>query len=117
MSSLKKLWSLASLASVVGLLALAGCAANKDCCKDDVKPAAAATDKAATKTTPVARVTVVNTVCPLSGEDLGSKDHTADVVRTYNGENVGFCCDGCGKKFDKMSDEKKAATLTSAKSH
>ncbi len=116
MSSLKNLWSVASLASVVGLLALAGCAANKDCCKDDGKSAAAATDKTATKTTQAAALTVVNTACPISGEDLGSKDHTAKVVRTYNGENVGFCCDGCGQKFDKMSDEKKAATLTSAKS-
>jgi YHS domain-containing protein len=36
----------------------------------------------------------VNTVCPISGEDI---DDTKTVV--YNGQTVGMCCGKCVKKF------------------
>lgn len=108
-----KLLTRGSLA-LLAALTLAGCATNKEsgCCDD------AATDKAAAATaTPAARVTTVNTVCPLTGEDFGTKDRAATTVSNYKGENVGFCCPGCVKKFDKMSEEKKSATLVAAKAN
>jgi hypothetical protein len=111
MTTLLKRGSLALLATAA--LTLAGCAGNKEggCCDD------AATNKSAAATTPAARVTTVNTVCPLSGEDFGSNTRSAELVGSYKGENVGFCCAGCAKKFDKMSDEKKSAALVAAKAN
>ncbi len=117
MSSLKNLRSLASLASVVGLLALSGCATgNKDCCSTDAKPAAApAGEKAAAPAAaPSGRIVVVNTVCPIGGDDFETKDRPASLARTVNGQNVGFCCDHCTAKFDKMDDAGKANVLKTA---
>jgi len=92
---------------VASLAALAGCAhngsANKECCDT--------TDKT------TAKVTVVNSVCPIAGDDFETKERSSDLVRQVNGEKVGFCCDTCTAKFDKMSEEKKQAVLTAAKAN
>ena len=114
MSNAFKRGSLVLLATAA--LALTGCATPKEggCCDDSgAKKATAAPATAA----PAGRVMVVNTICPLSGEDFDSKDRSTEVVSTYNGENIGFCCPGCVKKFDKMTDAKKAQVLTAAKSN
>lgn len=50
----------------------------------------------------------VNTSCPLTGEPV--KD---GVTAEHAGQTVGFCCPGCAKKFQAMTDDKKAATLAS----
>jgi hypothetical protein len=60
---------------------------------------------------------VVNTICPIGSDDFDSKDRPAELTRTVNGENIGFCCEHCTAKFDKMSDAKKAEVLAAAKSN
>ena len=84
------------LASVAALFSLAGCASNK---------AASGADS---------KVAVINTVCPIAGDDFESKERQANLVRTVDGKNIGFCCDHCTTKFDKMSDDKKKAALAAA---
>lgn len=86
-------------------LALAGCSTNKEGAAKaaDVKPA---------------RMTVINTVCPMEPDDsFEATDRPAELVRTVNGQNIGFCCDHCTAKFDKMSEEKKAQVLSAAKAN
>ncbi len=109
----KNVRPLALIMTSAALFALAGCATNKEggCCDDS------ATKQTAAPATPTTRMTVVNTVCPLSGEDFGTNDRSSEVVRAYKGENIGFCCPGCVSKFEKLSDEKKAAALTAAKAN
>ncbi len=38
----------------------------------------------------------VNTVCPVSGEEIDSK-----ITAVYNGKTYGLCCKSCLKKFNK----------------
>ncbi len=49
----------------------------------------------------------VNANCPMMGnpveEDGGSTE--------WNGQTIGFCCDGCGDKFDALDDAGKQAAL------
>lgn len=82
---------------------LGGCKNNK-CCKDgecaDCKDQASA-----------APAGFMNASCPMSGESL-----TADSAAVaYKDGKVGFCCQGCADKFEKMSDADKAKTLANAK--
>lgn len=52
-----------------------------------------------------------NTVCPVSSEPINSP-----VTRTYKGETVAFCCDGCAKKFDSADAAAKAEIMNTAAS-
>lgn len=52
----------------------------------------------------------VNKTCPVSGEPLPANATTV----SYQGKTVGFCCDHCPAKWDKMSDAEKQAKLASA---
>jgi hypothetical protein len=36
------------------------------------------------------------------------------LTRDFNGQKVGFCCDGCPPAWDKLTDEQKTAKLASA---
>jgi YHS domain-containing protein len=94
------------IASTVASLALLSGCASKACCDDSG-------EKAAQKTAD-GKVVVINTMCPIGGDDFGSKERSSDLARTYNGKAIGFCCDHCVQKFDKMSDEKKQATVAAA---
>lgn len=121
MSSLvNNLRSVMFVASVAGLLALAGCAAtNKECCdtskaKPDAKAAAPDAKAAAPTRNAQGRIITVNTMCPIGGDDFETKDRPEALARTYNGQSIGFCCDHCVAKFDKMDDAGKAAVLKAA---
>jgi hypothetical protein len=94
---------LPALIAIAGF-ALAGCSANKKSVGSaDGKPA---------------RMVVINTTCPIEPDDtFDSNDRPAELVRTVNGQNIGFCCDHCTAKFDKMSEEKKAQVLAAAKAN
>ena len=50
--------------------------------------------------------TFVNARCPI----MGGKP-TAALTRDYNGQKVGFCCDGCPSKWDKLTAAEKDAKL------
>lgn len=51
----------------------------------------------------------VNKTCPIGG-------HKADATTTvaYKGQTIGFCCEDCVEKFDKMSAAEKDAVLAKA---
>ena len=110
--------------SLIAALALSGCAAadhNKtaSCCDDS--SAKQESPMAGPKTAPAqkteGRMVVVNTICPIGGDDFEAKDRPSELVRTVNGENIGFCCDHCTAKFDKMSEQKKAEVLAAARAN
>ena len=44
---------------------------------------------------------VVNTKCPVSGDDVDPKGKTV----TYKGKKIGFCCDDCIKDFNKNPEK------------
>lgn len=48
----------------------------------------------------------INTKCPVGGEAIDST-----VTTSYNGKTVGFCCNSCKGKWDKMTAEKQSAAL------
>jgi len=48
-----------------------------------------------------AAVDLKNTVCPVSGEDIGDSKLTV----TYNNKVYHFCCDGCPAKFNKNPEK------------
>jgi YHS domain-containing protein len=61
------------------------------------KPADKPADKAAANSTekPTA-LKIVNTKCPLSGDDVDK-----EFFSIFENKKVGFCCDECKGKFDK----------------
>ena len=65
------------------------------------------------KTTPAAKASmgIVNSKCPMKGEPVDKDDPTID----YHGQKVAFCCSGCLSKFNKLTDEQKAAKIAAAK--
>ena len=52
-------------------------------------------------------VKFANAECPMMGGDV---DPEGEVV-VWEGQNIGFCCDGCGDKFKALSEEEKVAHL------
>lgn len=65
---------------------------------------------AGTTNTPPVSATI-NTQCLVSGEALDASSPTVD----YMGKKVGFCCNNCIAKWDKLSDADKQAKLAAAK--
>jgi hypothetical protein len=53
---------------------------------------------------------IMNDTCPYSG-NAASTNHTAD----YKGGKVGFCCDGCAGRFNKLDEPAKDALMSKAK--
>jgi hypothetical protein len=51
----------------------------------------------------------VNQKCPMSNEDVA-----AECTTSFDGQTVGFCCDTCLGKFQKLSTDEKRAKLTAA---
>ena len=77
---------------------LAGCSSEKK--TDSTKPAASAA--------------TINHMCPIQGDEFGSAPGD---TRTWKGATVGFCCDHCAAKFDKMTDTEKDNVMNMAKSN
>ena len=68
--------------------------------------AAFAADSAGNPPAPAAAVNAnpaVNTVCPVSGDRVGSVGKPA--YAEYHGRQVAFCCKACVKKFRKNPDK------------
>lgn len=123
MSSLRTVRAFASVFMVSGLLAISGChTGGKDCCSDgakETKTAPATTPSPDKKSeapaaAPAGRIVVVNTICPIGGDDFETKDRPASLARTVNSQSVGFCCDHCTAKFDKMDAKGQEAVLKAA---
>lgn len=89
---------------VLGLLVLvtvaaAGCASKQT-----------AENEAECKAVKPGVVTTVNHYCVIVQDDPVNPE----VVREYKGQQVGFCCPGCIKKWDAMTDAQKDAAIKSA---
>ena len=52
----------------------------------------------------------MNAKCPMSGEELDAQSPT----EAYKGQNVGFCCTKCMKRWDALPDADKNAKLDAA---
>ena len=63
-----------------------------------------------TKTTTDTNV-AVNTVCPIMGGKVDPDIETAQ----FKGQTVGFCCEGCDEKWNKLTDDEKDQKLAEAK--
>lgn len=106
-----------------GLSVLAAC----NCCgvcgdnkKTEAAPTAAAPAAPAPGTTMNAQfvtdaegnVPVVNAYCPVEPEDeVYQQKRKPELVRIWNGQAVGFCCEGCLPDWDKATPAEKDAKL------
>ncbi len=54
-----------------------------------------------------ATVVVVNTICPIAGDDFARHEMPAELTREWKGTQIGFCCKNCLPKFDKMTSAEK----------
>jgi hypothetical protein len=77
-------------------------------CGESTDPASAVAPAAAAAT---AALQVVNAKCPIMGGDINAPDLTAELVKEWNGQKVGFCCPPCLEEWDELSDEQKAERL------
>lgn len=57
-----------------------------------------------------AAAATVNTHCPIMGGEVTPEGGTTQ----WNGQTIGFCCDGCEPKWDALSDEAKGEKLAAA---
>lgn len=80
---------------LVAAALLAGCATNESQCRA-VKPG---------------EVKSVNTLCVMVNEDPVDP---AVKTATFKGQEIGFCCQGCKPKWEKLSDDQKSAALAKA---
>lgn len=88
----------AVLALAAAALALTGCKTTEEC--TDCGEGCCEEGEAAT-------LSVSNETCPFSGEPVKASVQTV----AFNGQEIGFCCNGCSTKFAAMSDADKATLL------
>jgi hypothetical protein len=62
--------------------------------------------QASTASGSATQVAMVNATCPFTGEA-----NDPAVTTQYKGKTVGFCCEGCVGKWNKLSDAEKAEKL------
>lgn len=55
--------------------------------------------------------TFVNAKCPIMGGKIDPEHTPAELTREFHGRKVGFCCAGCPKVWDKLTDAQKQAKL------
>lgn len=60
--------------------------------------------------TSVSDSTPVNSSCPIMGHEVKAEGGSTN----WNGQMIGFCCDGCLPKWNKLSDDDKATKLAEA---
>ena len=60
--------------------------------------------------TPSADAAPVNSLCPIMGHEIAADGGST----TWNGQTVGFCCEGCLPKWIALSEEEKAAKISTA---
>ncbi|MFW6153620.1 MAG: efflux RND transporter periplasmic adaptor subunit [Planctomycetota bacterium] len=53
----------------------------------------------------------VNTRCPIMGGTINPANVTDDLVRTWRGRRIAFCCAGCPQQWDELPDARKEAKL------
>jgi hypothetical protein len=106
------MWKFRQFAGTVvaaSLVALAGCNTN------NTAPAPVTTPQGPQASAPPVRV--INTMCPIGGDEFGSEPRPASLSRQWQGKPIGFCCRNCVSKFDKMTEAKKTEVLTRAQAN
>ncbi len=58
---------------------------------------------------------VGNSVCPISGQDIGSMGEAYHV--TYEGKEYNLCCKGCAPEFYKNSEKYVEANMDHGRHH
>ncbi len=69
--------------------------------------------KHAAKESPEARF--ANSKCPIMGKRINPEKVKPALVRQFDGKQVAFCCGGCPRRWDKLSQEEKARKLAQSK--
>jgi len=104
---MRKLTRAFLLGMAVSTFALTGCKTN-DHCQDCDDPAACCGDPNCDGDCDHATMGAVsNETCPMSGEPVNPEVKTV----SFQGKEIGFCCDGCAGKFAKLSDAEKTSLL------
>lgn len=57
------------------------------------------------------RENVINSRCPITGDEFNATELTQDQVRMYRGQVIGFCSADCISEWDELSDEEKEDRL------
>jgi hypothetical protein len=58
---------------------------------------------------------IVNHRCPIMGSPLDRGKVREGLTRRFRGRKVGFCCAGCPKAWDKLSEQEKESRLRGAR--
>lgn len=58
-------------------------------------------------TTSQSSATADNANCPIMGGEVTAEGGTV----SWNGQTIGFCCEGCSEKWAALSDDEKAQAL------
>jgi len=80
------------------------------CVESQMSAAVSESGSAPASAAPVAAAEPVNDYCPIMGGKVTENGGTA----VWKGKLIGFCCPGCEPKWEKLSDEEKAAKLAKA---
>lgn len=78
------------------------------------EPSTATTDESVTPSAATETETAVaaNKNCPIMGHEVSPDGGST----TWNGQTIGFCCEGCLPKWDELSDDEKKTKLAKADS-
>jgi hypothetical protein len=85
-------------AAVLAAMTLSACSSSKT---------AQAEDESMCREVKPGTVTTVNHYCVVMPEDPVDPQ----IVREFNGQRVGFCCPGCTRKWDTMTDAQKSKAI------
>lgn len=55
---------------------------------------------------------IINTRCPITGNDIDPGELTSNCVRTHEGQLIGFCCPDCVLEWDELSQDEKNDRLS-----
>ena len=62
------------------------------------------------------KVAVMKSKCPIMSDNaVDPKGVSANLVRTFKGKKVGFCCGGCPAAWDKLTGDQRNEKLAAAK--
>ncbi|MFP3938016.1 MAG: hypothetical protein ACLFVW_06705 [Phycisphaerae bacterium] len=89
----------------------AACPAKWDEMSDEQKHRALKEAGATGDDKPATDAGVVNDRCPIMGSSIDPGNVPEELTREYKGRKIGFCCGGCPRAWDRLSDEQKQAKL------
>lgn len=98
-----------ALVAVAGVCVIT-CLGLTGCDKNSGASAKSGENEAMCKAVKPGTVTTVNHYCVVMPDDPVNPE----VTRDFKGQKVGFCCPGCLKKWDGMSDAQRSEALSVA---